>query len=175
MVLVGMFTAIMTVISQISLPMPSGMPITIQVFGIALIGVILGWRLGFITTIIYILIGAVGVPVFSNFRGGISVLVSVTGGYILSWPIMVIFCGIRPKMSGTRLNFVLTILFSLIGLAINELAGGLQWALVAGNRSLWGILTYSLVAFVPKDVILTVLAVIIGYQMRKLLFRFTAL
>ena len=46
MVLVGMFAAVLAVISQISLPMPTGVPITIQVFGVALVGAVLGSRLG---------------------------------------------------------------------------------------------------------------------------------
>ena len=46
MVLVGMFAAVLAVISQISLPMPTGVPITIQVFGVALVGASLGSRLG---------------------------------------------------------------------------------------------------------------------------------
>ena len=45
MVLVGMFAAVLAVISQISLPMPTGVPITIQVFGVALVGAVLGSRL----------------------------------------------------------------------------------------------------------------------------------
>ena len=70
LVLGGMFAALMAVISQLSIPMPNGVPITIQVFGIALIGITLGWRLGCLSAVIYLLIGAVGLPVFANFGGG---------------------------------------------------------------------------------------------------------
>jgi biotin transport system substrate-specific component len=80
LVLVGMFAAVMAVISQISLPMPTGVPITIQVFGIALIGTVLGWKLGGLATIVYILLGAIGLPVFSSFRGGVQVLAGMAGG-----------------------------------------------------------------------------------------------
>ncbi|MCA5010971.1 biotin transporter BioY, partial [Clostridioides difficile] len=69
-----MFAAVLAVISQLSIPMPTGVPITIQIFGVALIGTVLGWKLGFLATLIYILLGAVGLPVFSNFRGGIQFL-----------------------------------------------------------------------------------------------------
>ena len=54
--------------------MPTGVPITVQVFAVALVGVILGWKRGVLAVLVYILIGAVGVPVFANFKGGLSVL-----------------------------------------------------------------------------------------------------
>ena len=87
MVLVGMFAAVLAVISQISLPMPTGVPITIQVFGVALVGAVLGSRLGTTATLVYVLLGAIGLPIFANFSGGISSIVGVTGGYIWAWPI----------------------------------------------------------------------------------------
>lgn len=70
MVLVGMFAAVLAVISQISLPMPTGVPITIQVFGVALVGASLGSRLGTTATLVYVLLGAIGLPIFANFSGG---------------------------------------------------------------------------------------------------------
>ena len=93
----GMFAAVLAVISQISLPMPTGVPITIQVFGVALVGAVLGSRLGTTATLVYVLLGAIGLPIFANFSGGISSIVGVTGGYIWAWPIMTWLCGIRPK------------------------------------------------------------------------------
>lgn len=63
MVLVGMFAAVLAVISQISLPMPTGVPITIQVFGVALVGAVLGSRLGTTATLVYVLLGAIGLPI----------------------------------------------------------------------------------------------------------------
>lgn len=69
-VLAGMFAAFLAVMSQVSLPMPTGVPITVQVFAVALVGVILGWKRGVLAVLVYILIGAVGVPVFANFKGG---------------------------------------------------------------------------------------------------------
>lgn len=171
LVLGGMFAALLAVISQLSIPMPSGMPITIQVFGVALIGVVLGWRLGLLATVTYILIGAVGIPVFANFRGGAGWLFGLTGGYIWAWPVMVGLCGIRPKTSSTRLNTALTILFSLFGLAAIEIIGGLQWAALSGEMSISAVFAYAMVAFIPKDTVLTVLAVLIGIPMRKMVAR----
>lgn len=112
MVLVGMFAAVLAVISQISLPMPTGVPITIQVFGVALVGAVLGSRLGTTATLVYVLLGA-------------------------------------------------------IGLLIVETIGGLQWHFVGGSMSIPAIAVYSLTAFIPKDIVITVLAVLIAIPIRK--------
>ena len=73
-VLIGMFAALLAAFSQISLPMPTGVPITIQAFGVALVGVVLGWKRALFSTIVYILLGAVRLPVFANFQGGLRVI-----------------------------------------------------------------------------------------------------
>ena len=136
MVLVGMFAAVLAVISQISLPMPTGVPITIQVFGVALVGAVLGSRLGTTATLVYVLLGAIGLPIFANFSGGISSIVGVTGGYIWAWPIMTWLCGIRPKTENKTKNLAISIGFALIGLLITAI---LLVKNVKGNI-LWGIL-----------------------------------
>ena len=120
MVLVGMFAAVLAVISQISLPMPTGVPITIQVFGVALV-----------------------------------------------WPIMTWLCGIRPKTENKTKNLAISIVFALIGLLIVETIGGLQWHFVGGSMSIPAIAVYSLTAFIPKDIVITVLAVLIAIPIRK--------
>jgi biotin transport system substrate-specific component len=169
--LAGMFAAVLAVISQISIPMPTGVPITIQIFGVSLVGIILGWRLGVLATLVYILIGAIGLPIFANFQGGFNMLLGLTGGYIWAWPIMVFFCGLKPKTSIKPLNTILYFLLPILGTIINEIIGGLQWAALSGDMSVYGVFTYSMVAFVPKDILLTVIAVIIGMPIRKVVQR----
>ena len=153
MVLVGMFAAVLAVISQISLPMPTGVPITIQVFGVALVGAVLGSRLGTTATLVYVLLGAIGLPIFANFSGGISSIVGVTG--------------VRPKTENNTKNLAISIGFALIGLLIVETIGGLQWHFVGGSMSIPAIAVYSLTAFIPKDIVITVLAVLIAIPIRK--------
>lgn len=169
LVLAGMFAAVLTVISQISIPMPSGVPLTIQIFGVALVGSVLGWKLGTFSILTYILLGAVGLPVFSNFHGGFGVLTGVTGGYIWSWPIMSVLCGIHPKTQNHTRNLMIRITLSLIGLMIVEVIGGLQWAFLVTSMPLKVILLYSMTAFVPKDIALTIAAVLLGNRIRNMI------
>ncbi len=167
LVLVGMFAAVLTIISQISIPLPTGVPITIQVFGIALVGTVLGWKLGCLATIVYILLGCVGLPVFSNFQGGVQRLVGMTGGYILAWPIMAVLSGIRIKHENQLVCQAVSIVLAIVGLMVVEFVGGFQWSILTTEMSFGAIMTYSFAAFIPKDMVLTVLAVILGNQIRK--------
>lgn len=68
--MIGALTAVIVIMAQISIPMPLGVPMTMQTFAITLAAVILGSRKSALATTIYVLLGAVGVPVFANFRGG---------------------------------------------------------------------------------------------------------
>ena len=171
LVLMGVSAAVLTVISQISIPMPTGIPITIQLFGIALVGTILGWKRGAIATLVYILLGCAGLPVFSNFRGGLQCLTGMTGGYILAWPVMAALSGIRVKHSSQMVVLLASIALSVTGLMIVELAGAFQWSLLTSEMSFGAIVAYSFVAFIPKDIVLTVLAVLTGSRIRRLLVK----
>ena len=82
MAFTGMFAAVIAVLSQIAIPLPSGVPVTLQTFAVALAGYTLGMKLGGLSAIVYVLIGAVGVPVFSGFKGGLGSLTGPTGGFI---------------------------------------------------------------------------------------------
>lgn len=169
LVLAGMFTALLASISQISIPLPTGVPITIQIFGVALIGSVLGWKLGTLSILTYLLSGAIGLPVFSNFRGGLGMLAGVTGGYLWSWPVMAALCGISPRTKNQTLNWILRLILALTGLCFVEIIGGLQWKLLTENTSQKAILLYSLTTFVPKDILLTIAAIIFSKRLRPLI------
>jgi biotin transport system substrate-specific component len=89
---VALFVAIIAVVSQIAIPMPSLVPITLQTLVIAMCGYLLGLKRGLVAIIVYIALGAVGAPVFSSFQGGFSVLIGYTGGFIWGFIPLVILC-----------------------------------------------------------------------------------
>ena len=84
MALCGLFTAILAVCAWISVPF-GDMVITLQTFGMFLTLGLLGGKRGSITLLVYLLLGAVGAPVFSGFRGGLGALLGTTGGYIFGF------------------------------------------------------------------------------------------
>ena len=81
-VTVGMFTAVLAVLSILQIPMPTGVPITLQTFAMALCGYVLGWQSGVAATLLYIVLGTVGVPIFAGMSAGPGVLFGYTGGFI---------------------------------------------------------------------------------------------
>lgn len=81
--MIGVFAALISICSFITIPAP--VPFTLQVFGIFCALGILGGRKGTVSILIYILLGAVGVPVFAGFKSGLGALMGPTGGYILGF------------------------------------------------------------------------------------------
>ena len=90
--------ALITVCSWISIP--AAVPFTLQTFAICLISALLGLRCGMWTVAGYILLGAVGVPVFSGFRGGPGALLGTTGGYIVGFLFTALIVGAAVRRFG---------------------------------------------------------------------------
>src|SRR5690625_4270005 len=79
-----------------------GMPITLQTFFAVLAGVLLGSRLGSLSMLVYLLIGLIGAPVFSQFTGGPAILFKPTFGFIVSFIFVAYFVGKIVEMSETH-------------------------------------------------------------------------
>lgn len=84
MALCGLFTAVLTVCAWLCVPV-GDMVITLQTFGLFLTLGLLGGKRGCVCVLVYLLLGAVGAPVFSGFRGGLGALLGTTGGYIFGF------------------------------------------------------------------------------------------
>lgn len=166
MVYVGMSAALMAVISQCAIPMPSGVPATLQIFAVTIIGVILGWKKGLASMIIYLLIGAAGAPVFANFKGGFEVLVGSTGGFLWGYLPMVILCGTKLNQK----NMLLGMLASLAGMLISYACGALQYGIL---HQMDFVASFLLVGapYLLKDVVLSIAAFTVGEQIHKRLVK----
>ena len=135
-------------------------------FAVALTGVVLAWKLGTASMIVYILLGAVGVPVFAGFSGGAQVLVNYTGGFIWGFIVMTLLCGVGVQMK----NKAGGLFVGLAGLAVCHLFGTMQFMLVMKM----GIVESFLLASAPylvKDIISVVLGFVIGGQLRQRLLK----
>lgn len=89
--LVALSVAVLTVCSWISIPSIGSMvPFTMQTFAVFVICGIFDWKRSLMAISVYILLGAVGVPVFTGFRGGLAALTGPTGGYIVGF----VFCAV---------------------------------------------------------------------------------
>ncbi|WP_180960213.1 biotin transporter BioY [Neobacillus cucumis] len=170
----AMFIALMAIGANISTIAPflhvGGVPITLQTFFAILAGAILGSRLGAIAMIGYMLVGIVGVPVFADFTGGLSIIIKPTFGFILSYILTAFIIG---KMVERNKSLSMFIIAALIGMAVNYLFGT-NWMYFAykllGSAPdgfsykmawLW------MIAPLPKDIILSVLAAIMAHRLEK--------
>ena len=97
---IAIFTAVISVCAQITIPQPGGVPFTLQAWAISLAGLILGPKKGTMAALIYILLGAFGAPVFAGFSGGFGVIMRPTGGFILSFPIVALLAGLGERKGG---------------------------------------------------------------------------
>ena len=164
--LIGMFTALIVVCSQLSIPMPAGVPMTLQTFIIPLAGIVLGAKRGTVATCIYLLLGAVGLPVFAGFSGGFGILFGITGGFLLSFPLMALCAGLGSRHD----NKVKTAAGLIIGAVLNYLVGMIMFAALT-DSSMGYAFTACVLPFIPTAIIKIVLAEIIGLQMKRLLRR----
>ncbi len=153
---IAIMTAITAVMAQISIPMPMGVPMTMQTFAVTLAGVVLGAKRGAISMIIYVLLGAIGVPVLAGFSGGFQHLIGPTGGFLISFPIMAYLIGVGTKLRKQKGMFLL---FLILGTAANYAVGVLMKA------SVWTGFTACVLPFLPTAVIKAAAASILGLKL----------
>ncbi len=159
----AIFTAVIIIMAQITIPMPLGVPMTMQTFAITLAAVILGSKKSAIATTVYILMGAVGLPVFAGFNGGIGALLGPTGGFIISFPIMAYIIGLGYDRKHSALT---SIIYLTLGTISNYALGVFMFCILTSSSVQVGI-TACVLPFIPTAVIKGLLAVIVGAQIKK--------
>lgn len=164
---IAVFTALMAVCSWISIP--TAIPFTLQTLGVFLAVGLLGGKRGTIAVLAYVLLGAVGAPVFANFSGGAGILLGQTGGYILGFIASALLMwalerSLGGKLWGLGLSMVLGLLVCY--------AFGTAWFMVVypmGGESvtLWTALTWCVFPYAIFDLIKIALALTLTSQLRR--------
>lgn len=163
MIVTALFTAIIGVLAQVTIPLPL-VPITGQTLAIGLAATILGSRYGTYSTILYMVIGAIGVPVFSQMSSGLGVLFGPTGGFIVGFIPTVYFMGKYLEM--TRFSVTNAIIANIIGMFITLLFGTV-WLKVAASLTWSGAFLSGFAPFVVVGLVKAVLAGWIGIVVRR--------
>ncbi|MCL2568760.1 MAG: biotin transporter BioY [Oscillospiraceae bacterium] len=124
--LISVFAAMIIALSPIPIPLPGGIPITLATFIIPFTGAVLGPKRGAIAALVYILLGAAGLPIFSSFRGGLGMLIGPTGGFLLTFPLLAWIVGFFAER-----NHRLWLAVGLVlGFVVNFSAGILYFSFV---------------------------------------------
>ncbi|SFG62199.1 biotin transporter BioY [Oribacterium sp. WCC10] len=179
--LIALFTAVITVVSQFNIPLPGGVPMTLQTFIIPVAGIVLGSRRGFFSALSYVILGSIGVPVFTGLSGGLGSILGVTGGFIISFPFIALSAGLfyemAVKLSGERegtgkiiIYYALILSGILIGNILNY-GIGVLWFMTMTHNTLGAALAACVIPFIPTTLLKNVLILILGPALRHTLYQ----
>lgn len=171
------------------IPLPTPVPLNLALLAVWICGGALGAKRGAIAVAVYILLGAVGVPVFAGFNAGLGALAGPTGGYIIGFLPSVIVFGLffynkpepdtaeaaslapRDRQKKDRARFAakyyaLIIAKGLAAMAVCY-APGTAWFMITTGRGIWESLLLCVVPFIPGDILKVVAAVAVCRALRK--------
>ena len=167
MAYIALFAVMMAVCSWISIPYV--VPFTLQTFAVFLAVEVLGGRRGTVAVLVYLLMGAVGLPVFTGFSGGIGHLLGSTGGYIVGFVFTALVMWGMERIPGNR-TVVLTISM-VLGLLVCY-AFGTAWfvmvyARTTGPVGVWTAVGWCVAPYVVPDLVKLALALVLRRRLRR--------
>lgn len=157
MVRCGCCAALMAVCAWLAVPV-GDIAVTMQTFGVFLSLMLLGGGKGMAACGVYLLLGAVGLPVFAGFQGGLGVLLGPTGGYLLGFLVLSMCYWALAKHFGQ-------IAAMLLGLLLCYVCGTL-WFFFAYGGSPWAVLLKCVVPYLIPDILKLILAQFISKRIR---------
>lgn len=163
LVLMALFAAITCILAPMAVPI-GPVPISLTNLVIYFSLYFLGWKKGTITYLVYLLIGLVGLPVFSGFTGGVSKLAGPTGGYLIAFILMAMITGIFIERFEN--NIVLCIIGMILGTAV-AYAGGTVWFCISTGTGVAAALATCVFPFIIGDLVKIVIAAIAGPALSK--------
>ncbi len=162
----AVMTAVLCILAPFSIPV-GPVPISLATLVVCLSAYVLGWKMGMVSVCIYLLIGLVGLPVFSGFSGGVAKLAGPTGGYLIGYILLAAVAGLFIEHTGKRLFHCLGI---IIGTALLY-ALGTAWFCFVMDCDLSYAMGLCVLPFIPGDIAKTVIAVILGPILKERLRR----
>ncbi|MFR2130519.1 MAG: biotin transporter BioY [Enterococcus lactis] len=168
LILAAEFAAIISVFSQMTIPFGL-VPLTGQTFAIGLTATFLGRKLGLISVTVYLLLGLIGLPVFSGMTGGIAVLFGPTGGYLIGFLFQTWLTG--WMIEKTDAHYLYAIFANLMG-SLAALVCGTIWLKISGDLTFTTAFASGLLPFLLPEAIKAIGAAYIGVLMKKRLNRF---
>ena len=169
MALCGLFAAVLTVCAWISVPVGDSV-ITLQTFAVFLTLGLLGGKLGSITTLVYLLLGAIGAPVFSAFRGGLGALLGTTGGYIFGFMLTSLAYWLVTARKDTPPSRLLAM---VLGLVLCYACGSWWYMtryLTAGSVTLGLVLVKCVLPFLIPDCLKLALAWLLTARLKRFVY-----
>ena len=165
LLLVALFPAMMAATSPITIPLGFLPPLTLQTLFVYLAGLILPWNLAGLSMLIYLVLGAIGLPVFSGMRGGIGVFFSQSGGFLLAFPFIAILIALLGKLGNSKKSIFYFITVLILSTTVLYLLGSMYISIVY-DISITAILV-GFVVYIPGDIMKIVLALLLSYRLQR--------
>ena len=165
LVLIAMVTAITCILAPFSIPIPiSPVPISLTNLVLLISIYVLGWKDATVSYLVYLLLGAFGLPVFSGFAGGLGKIAGPTGGYLTGFIFMTIIAGIFVERYTDRRILVITgmVLATMVAYVF-----GTAWLAVQMELPFTGALSIGVIPYLPGDTVKIILAVLTGPVLRS--------
>ena len=164
-----MFAVIIAICSWISIP--SAVPFTLQTIAVFTAVGVLGGKRGAISVLLYILLGAIGLPVFAGFSGGFGVLFGSTGGYIAGFFFSALLMWGMETLWGNKKTVLISsmILGLLVCYAIGTAWFMLVYTKTTGAVSLMTVLGWCVIPFIIPDCIKIALSFILTTRLKKII------
>lgn len=164
----AVFSALLCIASPFSLNI-GAIPISLATFFVYLSAVVLGMKMGYASVVTYILLGALGLPVFASFSAGAGILVGPTGGYIIGYIPCALIVGLASDKA-KKLRFPALIAAMLIGTAVLYLFGTAWYIFLTGVGVKKAVLT-CVVPFLAGDCVKIAAASLLGTAVREAMRR----
>ncbi len=167
LIFIALFAAVITICAQIQIP--ATVPFTLQTFGVFAAAGLLGFKRGTLSVVIYILLGLIGLPVFSGFKGGPAVLFGTTGGYIIGFIFIAVIVGLFKDKFGVVLWSLA--LSMTLGLLVCYIFGTVWFYVITNsnsNMSVFTILSLCVFPYIPFDILKIIVAVVFVNRIEKI-------
>ena len=167
MAIIGVMTATICILSPLSIPIGL-VPISLANLSILFSLYVLGMKKGILSCLLYLLIGLIGVPVFSGFSSGLGMLLGPTGGYLMGYVFMALIAGffIDKFIDKWYLCFLGMILGTTVLYAF-----GTMWLSYQANLTVKAALLAGVVPFIAADLAKITIVAVLGPQIRKRLIK----
>lgn len=168
-VYVGVFAVLIAICSWISIP--TLVPFTLQTFAVFLTTGVLGGKRGTMAVLVYVLLGAIGIPVFAGFTGGIGIILNNTGGYIIGFIFSALVMWLLEHLLGRKLwaQAVSMILGLLVCYAFGTAWFMMVYTKDAGAVGLATVLGWCVIPFVIPDLVKIALALFLSGRLSKVI------
>ncbi|WP_394251739.1 biotin transporter BioY [Arthrobacter pityocampae] len=168
--LVAVFAALIAALAILpGIPVgPLGVPITLQTLGVMLAGIVLGPARGTAAVLLYLVVGLIGLPVFSGFSGGFGVLAGPSAGYLVAFPLAALVAGLLAVVVLRRQRFRVPLLFlaCLAASLVTIHPLGIAGLMVNAGLPLPEAVAVDAV-YLPGDVLKNILAAVIAVSVHR--------